>query len=210
MKYNKINIRLSLASLALLALASCGVSDSNSPGVEYMPDMYRSPSIEVYVDYENPDKMSVRLPVEGTIVYTDNADEEMFNYPYAYENSFEGYELAGAGLVSPIPFNDQTVAEGKIVYQRFCIHCHGKTGQGDGAIPTKADYPPPPAYNGNALKELPEGKMYHTLTFGKGMMGSHASQLNPKDRWMVIQYVKYLQNGESMSKPTEEATAQSN
>ena len=52
--------------------------------------------------------------------------------------------------------------------------------------------------------------MYHTLTFGKGMMGSHASQLNPKDRWMVIQYVKYLQNSESMSKPTEEATAQSN
>ena len=209
MKYNKINIRLGLASLALLALASCGVSDSNSPGVEYMPDMYRSPSIEAYVDYENPDKMSARLPVKGTIVYTSNPEEEIYHYPYAYENSFEGYELS-AENVSPIPFTEQTVAEGKVIFQRFCIHCHGKTGQGDGPIPTKADFPPPPAYNGNALKNLPEGKMYHTITFGKGMMGSHASQLNPKDRWTVIQYVKYLQNGGSMSKPAEEAKEQSN
>ena len=104
--------------------------------------------------------------------------------------------------------DESTVAEVKKIYQYFCIHCHGKTGQGDGAIPTKADYPPPPPYNGNALKELPEGKMYHTLTFGKGMMGSHASQLSAKDRWMVIQYVKYLQNGGSMTKPVEEAPEQ--
>ncbi|RLD26329.1 MAG: cytochrome c [Bacteroidetes bacterium] len=207
MKYSKINIHLGLASLALLALASCGVSDANSPGVEYMPDMYRSPSIEPYVDYENPDQMSARLPVEGTIVFTDNADEEMYNYPYAYDNSFEGYELS-AENVGPIPMNENTVAEGKKIYKNFCVHCHGKTGQGDGAIPTKADYPPPPAYNGNALKELPEGKMYHTLTFGKGMMGSHASQLSAKDRWIVIQYVKYLQNGESMTKPAEELPEQ--
>ena len=207
MKYSKINIRLGLASLALLALASCGVSDPNSPGVEYMPDMYRSPSIEVYVDYENPNQMSARLPVEGTIVFTENTEEEMYNYPYAYENSFEGYELSAENM-SPITMDENTVAEGKKIYQNFCIHCHGKTGQGDGAIPTKADYPPPPAYNGNALKNLPEGKMYHTLTFGKGMMGSHASQLNPKDRWIVIQYVKYLQNGGSMMKPSEEQVEQ--
>ena len=140
-------------------------------------------------------------------MWTSSIDEEMYNYPYAYENSFEGYELSGENM-SPIPMNESTVAEGKKIYQNFCIHCHGKTGQGDGAIPTKADYPPPPAYNGNALKNLPEGKMYHTLTFGKGMMGSHASQLSPKDRWIVIQYAKYLQNGGSMSKPAEEQPEQ--
>ena len=108
MKYSKINIRLGLASLALLALASCGVSDPNSPGVEYMPDMYRSPSIEVYVDYENPNQMSARLPVEGTIVFTENTEEEMYNYPYAYENSFEGYELSAENM-SPITIDENSV-----------------------------------------------------------------------------------------------------
>ena len=36
-----------------------------------------------------------------------------------------------------------------------------------------------PSYS-DKLKDLPEGKMYHTLTYGKGLMGSHASQLSQK------------------------------
>ena len=42
------------------------------------------------------------------------------------------------------------------------------------------------------------GKMYHTLTYGKGLMGSHASQLSQKDRWLVIEYIKVLQQGGEM------------
>jgi hypothetical protein len=45
------------------------------------------------------------------------------------------------------------------------------------------------------LKDLEEGKMYHTLQYGKGLMGSHASQLNQKERWQVLEWVKCLQKG---------------
>ena len=198
MKLSRLYINIGLASLALLAV-SCGKGDPNSPGVEYMPDMYRSPSIEVYVDYENPDVISVMEPVNGTIVFTEDEANEMYNFPYPYENTFEDYERAGLELTSPIPMTETSVEEGKVIYQRFCLHCHGKTGQGDGGVPSNSEYPPPPAYNSNNLKSLPVGKMFHTITYGKGMMGSHASQLSKKDRWIVIQYVKYLQNGGKMT-----------
>ena len=37
-----------------MILTSC-VNNPDSPGLEYMPDMYRSPAIEAYVDYgEDP------------------------------------------------------------------------------------------------------------------------------------------------------------
>ena len=36
-------------TITLFVLGSC-VSDPDSSGLEYMPDMYRAPSIEVYVD----------------------------------------------------------------------------------------------------------------------------------------------------------------
>jgi len=198
MKLSRLYINIGLASLALMFFA-CDSADPNSPGVEFMPDMYRSPSIEVYVDYENPNRISVILPVEGTIVFTEDEENEMYNYPYPYSNTFEDYERAGLELNSPIEMTEETVAEGKIIYQRFCLHCHGKTGQGDGGVPSNSEYPPPPAYNSNNLKSLPVGKMFHTLTYGKGMMGSHASQVSKKDRWTVIQYVKYLQNGSKMT-----------
>ena len=53
------------------------------------------------------------------------------------------------------------------------------------------------------LKDLPEGKMYHTLQYGKGLMGSHASQLSQKERWLIIEYIKTLQGNDVESTETE-------
>ena len=43
------------------------------------------------------------------------------------------------------------------------------------------------------MKALPEGKMFHSVTYGKGQMGSYASQLSTKQRWMIISYIKEKQ-----------------
>ena len=46
--------------------------------------------------------------------------------------------------------------------------------------------------------------MFHSVTYGKGAMGSYASQLNTMQRWMVIAYIKSKQGGGS-SKDTATA-----
>jgi len=38
--------------------------------------------------------------------------------------------------------------------------------------------------------ELTEGKMFHTITYGKGLMGSHSSQLNKEERWKLVHYIR--------------------
>lgn len=194
----------------VVLMASCG-GDTQSPGVEYMPDMYRSPAVEAYVDYgqdpywfsnelavEQRMRPSARKPVPGTIAFAKDAGKAGFNLPYAYPNTPEGYEAAGMNLLSPITMTEASVEQGKVIYEIMCIQCHGEKGMGDGAVITKGGHPPPQAYSG-PLKELTEGKMFHTITYGKGAMGSHASQLNKEERWLVIQYVKLLQAGGKMS-----------
>ncbi len=199
-----------LLATALL-LASCGGGDANSPGVEYMPDMYRSPAVEAYVDYgqdpyhfseelarEQRLRPSARKPVDGTVPFSNDPAKATFNMPYAYPNSPEGYEAAGLELKSPIAMTEATVEKGKVIYGKFCDHCHGEKGQGDGGVVANGGYPPPPSYTG-PLKDLPEGKIFHSLVYGKNIaMGSHASQLNKEERWLVTHYVKYLQNGGQM------------
>jgi len=54
--------------------------------------------------------------------------------------------------------------------------------------------PKPPAYNSDALKNLPVGKMFHTVTWGKNMICSHASQLTTTQRWKIIMHVQTLQH----------------
>lgn len=195
-------------AVATATLASC-TADKNAPGVEYMPDMYRSPALEAYVDYGNNKVMdwtqdrkdaagivpvlSRKAPV-GTIPYQENADMVRFVMPYALNNTPEDYERSALEVHSPIAATQANVERGQEIYTKMCTHCHGKEGHGDGAISKNGHINGIPDYAGK-LKDLPEGKMFHTITYGKGLMGQHASQLNQLERWQVIEYVKLLQKG---------------
>lgn len=192
----------------VLALSSCTV-DPNSPGVEYMPDMYRSPSYETYsqkMDYDKLDEEG--LSDEEMMRNKDYA--EMFKYgalrtpaehsvprgfePYPFPNTPEGYELAGERLKNPVEFNEATLAEGKRLYMIFCDHCHGEKGDGQGKIITNGAFPGGPQdYTSPTMIDLPEGKMFHTIHYGKGLMGSHAGQLSKEERWMIIHFIQDLQ-----------------
>jgi mono/diheme cytochrome c family protein len=200
---------LVLGSVALTAMsffASCDKMDPNSPGVEYMPDMYRSPSYETnsITTFRGDTVSCNRLPVAGTIARGF--------MPYTLTNDSTGYGLAGRTLHNPLPNTPEIVEQGKTIYGKFCVHCHGASGKGDGKVGLKLPGPPPP-YDDAAHKDLPEGKMFHTITYGKGLMGSHASQLSVEDRWKVIRYVQTLQgkkeapavSDSTASKPTVKA-----
>lgn len=88
--------------------------------------------------------------------------------------------------------------EGKRLYDVYCIACHGKEGKGDGSVVKilleKDNYGlQPPAYNSDQLKGISEGQIYYAMQYGKGNMGSYASQTNAVERWQIVQYVQTLQ-----------------
>ena len=167
-------------------LTACG-GDPLQPGHEYMPDMYRSKSYETYTEnHVFSNGIEAQQPVEGTVP----RGYEL----YPYKNTPEGYEKAGAELKNPLLFNESNTSSGKELYTNFCIHCHGESGKGDGKVATNPKFPgPPPAFDGPQLSGLSEGKMFHTITYGKGNMGSHASQLTKEERWKIICYIQKLQ-----------------
>ncbi|MEM9022974.1 MAG: cytochrome c [Bacteroidota bacterium] len=182
-----VKVTLLLGMVALLQACL----DPESPGVEYMPDMYRTPALEPYAVYEaawSPDSlMEARKPVAGTI--------PRGYMPYGLPNDTMGYRLSAA-IAAPgnVPANPAMVAEGEVLYTKFCVHCHGKTGQGDGLVVTNGGHPPPAPYNSPNLKKLKEGTIFHVITYGKNAMGSHASQVKAEDRWKIVRYVQTLQN----------------
>lgn len=191
MKLNYKNIRSIVSGITLavviIGLASCGKKDENSPGVEFMPDMYRSPSMEVYgTSSLNGDEVysTQFLPAKGSIARG--------YIPYGYPNTPEGYEAAGLNLKNPIQHSDKVMKEAEALYTKNCIHCHGATGAGDGKVGLKLPGAPPP-YNDAAHKNLPEGKIFHSITYGKNLMGAHASILTQEERWKLVYYVQKLQ-----------------
>ncbi|MGY3215140.1 mono/diheme cytochrome c family protein [Mucilaginibacter sp. HD30] len=179
-----------VAVVASVVTTSC--NNKENTGWEYAPNMYEH--IAYDPDQKNEqfkDGKTAQVPPAGTtpIGFT------RFDFP----NSKEGYEAASTGIVSPLAVNAATLAEGKKMYITFCSPCHGATGGGDGEV-VKHGFPPPPNYatgqssRGGAMKDLTDGKIYHTITYGVNAMGSYASQLAPQDRWKVVMYVHHLQN----------------
>jgi mono/diheme cytochrome c family protein len=178
-----------IAIAATVLITSC--KDKRSTGWEYAPNMYEHLAYDP--DQKNPnfaDGKTAQLPPAGTIP----VGFTKFDYPKATE----GYTLAGTEVHSPLPQTQNNFAEGKVLFMHFCSPCHGETGQGDGLV-VKHGYPPPPSYSkgqssrGGAMKDLTDGKIYHTITYGVNAMGSYASQLAPEERWKVIMYVHHLQ-----------------
>jgi mono/diheme cytochrome c family protein len=188
---NKLILKLAFISVVVF-LSSCG-GDSD-PGYEFMPNMYRSPSLETYGE-NTINGMNAQLPVEGTIA---RGHLLTFNY----DGTLEGYLLAGKEAVNPIENNEKTRTEGKALYGMFCEHCHGATGTGDGTI-KHAIYSAVPHYNdekllrraGVPMNELKAGHIFHAITYGLNAMGPHASQVTEEERWLIVNYVQQeLQN----------------
>jgi cytochrome c len=188
----------------ILSIMFVACADSQSPGVEYMPDMYRSPAIEAYVDYNFPDSAtSLQAP--------DNSIPRGY-MPYAYDNTLEGYELAGENLKNPLNLTERSISQGKVLYSNMCAHCHGKKGQGKGTI-TNAIYGAVPSYidenpnrRGNrAMINLTEGHIYHTIMYGLNAMGPHSSLIRENDRWKIVAYVQTLQGKDALNATSSEA-----
>ncbi|WP_461092817.1 c-type cytochrome [Spirosoma gilvum] len=195
----------SVTALAIIGLiftgAACKRGHDNT-GVEYAPQMYDAVGYEPYRQIRpntiNPQGLNMRLPAQGTVArpnyhttFGEGADAKtdlmIYNIPA------DSIEIAERVLVNPIPETEMSLAEGKALYTRYCSHCHGETGKGDGLV--GKEYKGVPNYSSDALKTLNDGHIFHVITNGKGRMWPHGSQITPEDRWKIVQYVHKLQQG---------------
>ena len=187
----KMKTKFIIIGALYMLITSC---DNEGRGYEFMPNMYRSPSLETYgKNNVFSDSLNARQPVKGTI---PRGYLKTFNY----DSNLEGYLLAGQEAINPIELNEKNLAEGKALYAMFCTHCHGQNGAGGGSI-THPLYSAVPHYNdnkmqrrsGSTMSELSSGHIFHAITYGLNAMGPHASQLTESERWKIVLYVHELQ-----------------
>jgi mono/diheme cytochrome c family protein len=182
--------------LTAMLMAASGCSDvKRTPGKVYMPDMANSRAYETYsVNPVFADGRTNQGPVAGTI----KRGEE---YPVHLEMDKLGDTanyFASRSLPNPIDsLTAVELKESERLYLINCGICHGAKLDGNGPLWKDGDgpYPSKPAsLVGDAKYEsMPEGQMFYSITFGKNLMGSYASQLSAKQRWQVIKYIKTKQ-----------------
>jgi mono/diheme cytochrome c family protein len=90
------------------------------------------------------------------------------------------------------------VRHGRDKYSITCLACHGATGGKWGepnanGITTLYGMNGVANYHQNRLREMPDGEIYNTITYGKNTMMGYGHMLRVEDRWAVVAYVRALQ-----------------
>jgi mono/diheme cytochrome c family protein len=199
---------LTAVVVAAVAFSGCGGS-KREPGSIYMPDMAYSRAVETYVQLDSnvftSDKNRLgkeifynAQPVEGTIARGEMAE-------YSLPNDSAGYAMS-AQVKNPLPpLTSKDSAEAGRLFNIYCAVCHGADGKAAGPIAGKigavANLTVDP------YLKMSDGTMYHSIQYGKNNMGSYASQLNRKQRWQIVQYIRTLQPKAEPAAASSAATA---
>jgi len=104
-----------------------------------------------------------------------------------------------------ITVDEALVKRGQVRFNIYCAACHGYAANGDGlvnqravalAATGKAQWTSAKSLHdatvSNAEKN-PLGRIFETISNGRGTMGPYGAQIPTADRWAIVAYVKALQ-----------------
>jgi mono/diheme cytochrome c family protein len=211
----QVSVIGAVVGIVTAAAIFTGCSDvQRDPGRVYMPDMGYSRAYETYSVTEEQKAELLKdgihfsnTPVPGTIkrgelfpfLLTKDAPGDSTNY------------VAAKQVKNPLTSIDTVEAER--LYLINCAICHGPKLDGNGPLYRGGDGPFPAApaqFIGKAqYMDMPEGQMFYSVTYGKNKMGSYASQLNTRQRWMVIAYIKSKQEASKSTGGTSSSASAS-
>jgi mono/diheme cytochrome c family protein len=209
----KLTYIIAALILGVAAFSSCdGVR--REPGRIYMPDMAYSRAYESFAERD-----SAKFTVD---MYNKGGDKIFYNnvppagtikrgelFAYALPSDTTGTYALSASLKNPydtIAISKAQMAEAGRLYNVNCAICHGAKGLANGPI----------AKNGvggvanlttDAYVKMADGTMFHSIAYGKGVMGSYASQVTRAQRWMIIKYIRTLQPKVETAKAGADTTA---
>ncbi len=185
-----------VAGVSLLAACNNDEFHRNT-GRTYAPDMVYSRAVDYYHGTEKieAEKGSYnKMPASGTI-----AREQALPYHIGKDDT----TAANANMCN-IDLTEADLKEGQRLYLIHCGICHGPQLDGNGPLYSSGKFAAMPANLKSGAKYLAmsQGRIYHAIVYGKNTMGSYASQLDTKQRWKVVAYIKKVQSengGESFN-----------
>jgi mono/diheme cytochrome c family protein len=168
-----------------IAAAACeihGVLVTPEPSLERM---VIQPRMNAYGT--NPyftDQRAMRRPPEGTI--DRNRSVGQLDLTHGIKDDRYVDKL-------PIPLTRALLERGRDRFAIFCAACHGIAGEGVSAVARKMQSVKPPDLTTGKPRMLSDGYLFRVVTEGFGLMPSYAAQLDVRDRWAVVAYVRALE-----------------
>jgi mono/diheme cytochrome c family protein len=216
-------IGFSLLVLLLVSMTGLRGWKSKRPPLELFPDMVRQAKYKAqtesdfYADnrsardhvvgtvplgYAAPQEKSVELGTNAMAVPTMGAAASEFG-PYKnihfsgapdYVNTGRMGTQWGTGI--PFQVTAAVIERGRERYNINCAICHGAVGLGNG-IASKYGLNSIVNFHLQRIRDMADGEIFNTMTWGKNTMLGYGSNIQVPDRWAIICYIRALQRSQN-------------
>lgn len=181
----QIRTALALSGLAVLsALLGCrGQTSQQTPisikhGMENQPKMLPYGRSHFYEDGRN-----MRQPPEGTVAVGLLKQDDGY---------YRGGKDTSSYIANPLKITGQLLERGRERYNINCTPCHGQTGVGNGLVISRG-YTIPTNFHDDRVLAMPDGQIFHAITYGVRNMPAYGKQIPEEDRWAIVAYLRALQ-----------------
>jgi mono/diheme cytochrome c family protein len=99
----------------------------------------------------------------------------------------------GTGI--PFEVTAAVMKRGRERYNISCSVCHGATGMGNG-IASKYGLNGIANQQQQRIRDMADGEIFNTITWGKNTMMGYGSTIQVPDRWAIIAYLRALQRSQ--------------
>ena len=201
---------LAYALIALLVVGIFGIRGQkfSKPPVRIFPDMDTQDKLKAQKPSDFfADGLGSRIPIAQTQPRGLNSEgahslggipEYEFGGQTGYFYTGHVGDYFGEGMPEELKLTAESahslIERGKERYGIYCAVCHGKSGDGQG-VTGPYGVPGIANFHLDTFKSAsyPDGRMFETITVGKGMMGAYGYNIPVNDRWAIIAYVRTLQ-----------------
>ncbi len=103
---------------------------------------------------------------------------------------------------NPLATNENSIAEGKTLFEQECIVCHGHEGKGDGREARNLNVSPADLSDTNIWQET-DGALCWKISEGKVEMPAFRLRFSRHEVWLLVNYVRTLAPRETVGNPQE-------
>jgi mono/diheme cytochrome c family protein len=158
-----------LAASAAMLLAGCIENDTQAK-YQLRTDMYAQPSFRHNAD--------PRPPAEGTVQTA------------GYESGLRDSALASR-QTNPFVFTRAAIDTARILFETYCVPCHGLGAKGDGLVASK--FQTPPDLTAPKYLRVTDGYIYFVIRNGVRIMPPYFENTTARERWLIVSHLRSLQ-----------------
>ena len=151
----------------------------------WWPQMKWQKAIQAFERVRFQNRVDPFMPPEGTVPVGAEAPV------------LDQYDPAVDQLRNPtVPADFHALARGQELFETYCAVCHGKQGMGDGPVSMAGAKTGPFAgvFPVSTATARSDGYIYNLIR-GGGMRMPSYQRIPSRDRWLIVDYVRYLQKG---------------